>query len=176
MNSNVVWLGKQINSFSPGKYGDNVKFTIFPKIAIRHTLNCNTRRVRFTFISHTPGRSRFYHIHSVQTELRWRLSIEFDTTKLLIFYIWNLFHCVAESRWNIPFKGTRHGDAVAYVIVASLIRLFSIMTSSGLNTYCDVTQCMNGLWIFITKHELLVRARAIHNHKPHPFETMGRVW
>ena len=27
------------------------------------------------------------------------------------------------------------------------------MTSRSLNTYCDVTQCMNGLWIFITKHE-----------------------
>ena len=25
------------------------------------------------------------------------------------------------------------------------------MTSRYLNTYCDVTQCMNGLWIFITK-------------------------
>ena len=28
-----------------------------------------------------------------------------------------------------------------------------IMTSRSLNTYCDVTQCMNGLWIFITKIE-----------------------
>ena len=27
------------------------------------------------------------------------------------------------------------------------------MTSRSLNTYCDVTQCMNVLWIFITKHE-----------------------
>ena len=27
------------------------------------------------------------------------------------------------------------------------------MTSRSLNTYCDVTQCMNGLWMFITKHE-----------------------
>ena len=74
---------------------------------------------------------------------------------ILIFQISNLFHYVAESWGNIPFKGTRHGDAVAYVIVATLIRLFSIMTSCGLNTYCDVTQCMNGfrLWIFITKLE-----------------------
>ena len=28
-----------------------------------------------------------------------------------------------------------------------------IMTSRSLNTYCDVTQYMNGLWIFITKIE-----------------------
>ena len=27
------------------------------------------------------------------------------------------------------------------------------MTSRRLNTYCDIVQCMNGLWIFITKHE-----------------------
>ena len=27
----------------------------------------------------------------------------------------------------------------------------NIMTSRCLNTYCDVTQCMDGLWIFITK-------------------------
>ena len=27
------------------------------------------------------------------------------------------------------------------------------MTSRSLNTYCDVTQCMNGLWIVITKLE-----------------------
>ena len=31
----------------------------------------NTSRVSFTVISHTPRRSHFYHIHSVQTELRW---------------------------------------------------------------------------------------------------------
>ena len=28
-----------------------------------------------------------------------------------------------------------------------------IMTSRSLKTYCDVTQCMTGLWIFITKLE-----------------------
>ena len=102
-------------------------------------------------VAHTPGRSCFYHTYLVQTELRWRSPNEFDTTELLIFQIHNLFHCIAESWWNITFKGTRHGDAVVYVIVATLIWLFSIMTSRDLNTYCHVTQCMNGLWIFITK-------------------------
>ena len=87
----------------------------------------------------------------VQTELRWCSFNEFDTTKLLIFQINNLFHCVAESWWKMRFKGTRHGYAVMYVIVATLIRLFSIMTSRDVTTYCDVTQCMNGLWLFITK-------------------------
>ena len=41
----------------------------------------------------------------------------------------------------MPFNGTRHGDAMAYVIVATLMRLFSIMTSRGLDTYYDVVQC-----------------------------------
>ena len=115
----------------------------------------NTSRVRFIVISHTPGRFRFYHMGTYlnRTELRWRLPDEFNTTKLLIFQIRNLFHCIVEYWWNMPFKGTRHGDAVAYVIVATLIRLFSIVMSRGLNTYCDVTQCMNGIWIFIAKLE-----------------------
>ena len=53
--------------------------------------------------------------------------------------IHHFFHCVVESWWNIPSKGTRHGDAVAYINVAMLIWLFSIMTSHSLNTYGDVT-------------------------------------
>ena len=129
----------------------------------------NTSLVRFTVISHTSGRSRFYHIHTVSKRNGDGACLnEFDTTKLLIFLICNLFHSVAESWWNMSLKGKRHGDTVAYVIVATLIRLFSIMTSRGLNTYCDVTQCINWFWIFIAKHD--------HRHKPHPLETMGRVW
>ena len=59
-----------------------------------------------------------------QTELRWLLSIEFDTTKLHIFQIRNLFHCVVESWWNMPFKGTRHGDGVVHGAVVMLLRLW----------------------------------------------------
>ena len=44
------------------------------------------------------------------------------------------------------------------------------MTSHSLNTYCDVTQWINGLWIFVTK------PRSIRKHNPHPLETMERVW
>ena len=125
-----------------------------------------TSRLRFTVISHTPGRSLFSHIHIV-SKRNWDGACLMNLTQqsYLSFFILNLFHCVAESWWNMPFKGTRHGDAVAYVIVATLILLFSIMTSRGLNTYCDVTQCRNVLWIFITD-----------KHKPHPLETMWRMW
>ena len=59
-----------------------------------------------------------------RTELRCLLFIEFDTTKLHIFQIRNLFHCVAESWWNMPFKGTRHGDGVMHGAVAMLLRLW----------------------------------------------------
>ena len=114
----------------------------------------NTSRVRFTVISHTPGRSRFYHLHTV-SKRNWDGACLMILTRQSYSFskIYNLFHNVAESWWNMPLRGTRPGDAVAYVIVATVIRLLSIMMSRGLNTYCDVTQCMNGLWIFITKHE-----------------------
>ena len=114
----------------------------------------NTSRVRFTVNSHTPGCARFYHIHIV-SKRNWDGACLMNLTQgsYLFFSICNLFDCVAESWWNMPFKGTRHGDAMAYVIVVTLIRLFSIMTSCGLNTHCDVTRCMYGLWILINKRE-----------------------
>ena len=64
------------------------------------------------------------HTYCGQTELRWLLSIEFDTTKLHIFQIRNLFHCVVESWWNMPFKGTWHGDGVVHGAVAMLLGLW----------------------------------------------------
>ena len=64
------------------------------------------------------------HTYCGQTELRWLLSIEFDTTKMHIFQIRNLFHCVVESWWNMPFKGTRHGDGVVHGAVAMLLQLW----------------------------------------------------
>ena len=44
--------------------------------------------------------------------------------KLHIFQIRNLFHCVVESWWNMPFKGTWHGDGVVHGAVAMLLRLW----------------------------------------------------
>ena len=85
----------------------------------------NISRVCFTVISHTPLRSGFYHIQVVDRRNCDRsLSIEFDTTKLHIFQICNLFHCIVESWWNMPFKGTRHGDGVVHGAVAMLLRLW----------------------------------------------------
>ena len=88
----------------------------------------NTSRVRFTVISHTPVRSRFYHIHTMYKR-NWDSSWLMNLTQksysgLHIFQIRNLFHCIAESWWNMPFKGTRHGNGVADGAVAKLLRLW----------------------------------------------------
>ena len=77
------------------------------------------------------------HTYSVQTELIWLLANEFNTKKLLwllanefntkkllvVTYFSNLFYCVAESWWNMPFVGTLHGNGVADA-VAKLLRLW----------------------------------------------------
>ena len=88
----------------------------------------NTSRVRYTVISHTSVRSRFYHIH-ILYKGNWAgfwliNSTQKSYSKLHIFKIRNLFYCVAESWWNMPFKRTRHGNGVAYVAVAKLLRLW----------------------------------------------------
>ena len=99
----------------------------------------NTSRVRFIVISHTLGRSRFYDIH-ILSKRNWVGAFLMNLTQQCsFFHIRNVFLCVAESWWKMPFKVTRHGDAVEYVIVAALIRLFGIMTSRGSNTNSDVT-------------------------------------
>ena len=56
-------------------------------------------------LAHTRAFSLLSHTYCVNTELGWRLPNELDRTKLLIFEIRNFFHCVAESWWNMPFKG-----------------------------------------------------------------------
>ena len=64
------------------------------------------------------------HTYCVRTELRWLLSKEFNTKNLLVVTYYNLFHCVAESWWNMPFKGMGHGNGVAGGAVAKLLRFW----------------------------------------------------
>ena len=84
--------------------------------------------------------------------------VNFIHFALHIFQIRNLLHCVNDTWWNMPFKEIRLGDltddAVGILLPVSL-HVTSIMTSRSLNMYCDVTQCTNGLWIFIAKLESL---------------------
>ena len=142
----------------------------------------NTSRVRFTVISHIHVRSRFYHIHNVYKR-NWDGPCLMNLNKIVtrrtlhIFQIGNLFHCVVDSWWNMPFKGTRHGNGVADGVVAK--RLLFWQYTSAL--------WRHALWIrIVTSHNAWMgyeyslqnmnRPRAIHKHDPHPLETMGRVW
>ena len=111
----------------------------------------NTCRVRFTVISHTPMRSRFYHTH-IMYQRNWDGSCLVNLTyfPLCFFQIGNLLHCVDEFWWNMPFKETGHGDGVADDAVAMLLLLW---------LHYDVTQFEYVLWRH-TMHEWVMN---IHN-------------
>ena len=138
----------------------------------------DTSRVRFTVISHTPMRSRFYHIHFT---CKWNWDdfclINFIYFALHIFQIRNLIQCVDESWWNMPFKETRLGDGLSDDVVAMLLPLW--LNAAAL--------WRHAVWIrIVTSHNAwmgyeyslqnLNHPRAIHKHDPHPLETMGHVW
>ena len=85
----------------------------------------NTSRVRFTFISHTSMRSRFYHTY-ITYKRHWDDLCLFNLIYFVlhIFHIRNLLHCVDKSWWNMPFKETRLGDGVADDAVAMVLPLW----------------------------------------------------
>ena len=98
--------------------------------------------------------SRFYHTNWCKRNWVDFCLVNMIYFELHIFQIRNLLRCVDESSWNMLFKETRLGDGCGgrcccYVTIVT--ECSSIVTSRSLNKYCDVTQCMNGLWIFIAK-------------------------
>ena len=118
-------------------------------------ISSNISRVCFTVISHTPVRSGFYHIHIVDRRNCYGSCLLNLTQQSCIFFkfaicsiaLLNLgetCHLRDAAWWRC---GTRCCCYAATIVKARS----NIMTSRCLNTYCDVTQCMNGLWIFITK-------------------------
>ena len=138
----------------------------------------NTSRVRFTVISHTPMRSRFYHTH-IMYERNWNdcclVNLIFSASH--VFEIRNLRHCVDESWWTSHLK--KHDLVTVW---------WTMLLLCCYNCYCmqqryDVTQFDYVLWRH-TMHEWVMnihfqnlnRPRAIHKHDPQPLETMGRVW
>ena len=141
----------------------------------------NTSRVRFTVISHTHVRSRFNHIHNVHKE-NWDGSYLMNLTQnsysqLHIFQIRNLFHCVVESWWNMPFKGTRHGNGVADGAVAKLLQLWQHASALWHHAAWIRIVTSHNAWMgYEYSLQNMNRPRAIHKHDPHPLETMGRVW
>ena len=102
-------------------------------------------------------RSRFYHIHFVykrncdgsclmsitQKVTRNYISFEFAICPIALLSLGETFH----------LKGRDVVTVWQTVLFRSCYDCDSIMTSGGLNTFCDVAQCMNRLWIFITKLE-----------------------
>ena len=128
--------------------------------------------VCFTVISHTPRRSRFYHIHIVPKQ-NWDGAYLMNLTQ----EIWLFFKCAIGSIVLLNLGETYHlkgHDMVMLWCTLLLLSWYDCMTSHGLNTYCDTTQCMNGLWIFITNY--MNHPRVIHIHKQHLLKTMGCVW
>ena len=101
----------------------------------------NTSRVRFTVNSHTRVRSRFYHIH-ILYKRNWDGSWLMNLTQKKVTRTYIFFKFAMCSIALLSLGETCHLKGRDMVTVWR-----------GLNTYCDVTQCMNGLWIFITKHE-----------------------
>ena len=131
--------------------------------------------------AHTHVRSRFYHIHNVYKR-NWDGPCLMNLTQnsyswLHIFQIGNLFHCVVDSWWNMPFKGTRHGNGVADGAVAKRLQLWQHASALWRHAVwiCIVTS--HNAWMgYEYSLQNMNRPRAIHKHDPHPLETMGRVW
>ena len=149
----------------------------------RRSRECNpvtpVESVSLSFRTHTHVRSRFYHIHNVYKR-NWPLSNEFNTKQLLVvtyFSIGNLFHCFADSWWNMPFKGTRHGNDVADGAVAKRLLLWQHASALWRHAVWIRIVTSHNAWMgYEYSLQNMNRARAIHKHDPHPLETMGRVW
>ena len=135
----------------------------------------NTSRLRFTVISHTPMRSRFYHTH-IMYKGNWDdfclvNSIYFA---LHIFLIFNLLHCVDESWWNMPFKETRLGDGVADDAVAMLLPLWLHAAALWCHAVSIRIVTSHNAWMgYEYSLQTFNRPRAIHKHNPHPSKQWG---
>ena len=138
----------------------------------------NTSRVRFTVISNTPMRSRFYHTH-IMYKRNWDDLRRFDLIypALHIFHIRNLLNCVDESCWNMPFKETRLGGGMADDAVALSLPLWLHVAALWRHAVWIRIVRSHNTWMGCEYSlQNLNRPRAIHKHNPYPFETMERVW
>ena len=100
-----------------------------------------------------------------------------DPLHLHIFQIGNLFHCIVDSWWNMPFKGTRHGNGVADGAVAKRLLLWQHASALWRHAVWIRIVTSHNAWMgYEYSLQNMNRPRAIHKHDPHPLETMGRVW
>ena len=156
--------------------------------------SCNQGVPRWPIIARTHGCVRndsethetvlldcFYHIHNVYKR-NWDGPCLMNLTQnsysqLHIFQIGNLFHCVVDSWWNMPFKGTRHGNGVADGAVAKRLLLWQHASALWRHAVWIRIVTSHNLWMgYEYSLQNMNRPRAIHKHDPHPLETMGRVW
>ena len=121
---------------------------------------------------------RIYHTH-IMYKRNWD---DFCLVDLIyfaidIFQIRNLLHCVDESWWNMPFKGTRLSDGVADDAVAMLLPLWLHAAALWRHAVWIRIVTPHNAWMgYEYSLQNLNRPRAIHKHNPHPLETTGRVW
>ena len=138
----------------------------------------NTSRVRFTVISHTPVRSRFYHIHILYKrnwDCSWLINFTQKVTRSYIFFKFAI--C---SITLLSLGETCHLKGRDMLTVWRTVLLLSCYHCDSTRQHYDVTQFVNILWRR-TMHEWVMNihyktSRAIHKHDPHPLEIMGRVW
>ena len=114
----------------------------------------NTSRVHFTviypcvlaFITHISC------INGIEMTLVWliwytlrNIFFKFAICFIALMNLGETCHLKRRATWK------RCGGRCCCYVVTIVNACSSIMTSRSLNTHCDITQCMNGLWIFITK-------------------------
>ena len=109
----------------------------------------NSSRVRFTVISHTPTRSRFYHTH-IMYKRSWDdlCLVDLIYTLLYIFFKFAICFIVFMNlceAYHLKRRATWWwcGGRCCCYVVAIVAVCSSIMTSRRLNTYCDDIQYMN---------------------------------
>ena len=144
----------------------------------RDSVTGQSSRVRFTVISHTPMRSRFYHTH-IMYKRYWDDFCLFDLIYFALhnLQIRNLLHCVDESWWNMSFKERRLGNSVADEAVAMLLPLWLHAAALWRHAVWIRTVTSHNAWMgYEYSLQNLNRLRAVHKHDPHPLETMGCVW
>ena len=140
----------------------------------------NTSRVRFTVISHTPVRSRFYHIHIVYKR-NWygSCSMNLAQKKLLVVTYFSNSQFVPLRCWVLvkhAIKRTGHGNSVADGAVAKLLRLWRHVSGLWRHAVWIRIATSHNAWmgyVFITKI-WIAEGRFINIIRP--LETMGRVW
>ena len=139
----------------------------------------NTSRVRFTVISHTPVRSRFYHIHILYKwnwDGFWLMNLTPKVTRSYIFFKFAICSIALLSLGE-----TCHLKGRDMVTMWRTLLLLSCYDCDSMQQHYDVTRFKYVLW-HRTMHEWVMNIhyqtwiKAIHKHDPHPLETMGRVW